>query len=61
MNRFKRILLFSELKTNELYEYTNVIITSDHGMASLNEDNLILLDPDDENDIRRKMLKSCSS
>lgn len=47
--------LMSELKSNELYEYTNVIITSDHGMASLSEDNLILLDQDDENDIRSLM------
>ena len=36
--------LISRLKAADLYDYTNLIVTSDHGMAELSEDRLILLD-----------------
>lgn len=36
--------LVAELKRKNLYETMNIIVTSDHGMASLSEDRLILLD-----------------
>jgi len=36
--------LVAELKRKNLYENMNIILTSDHGMASLSEDRLILLD-----------------
>ena len=36
--------LIAELKKRNLYENMNIIITADHGMASLSKDRLILLD-----------------
>ena len=48
--------MFSELAKADLDETTNIIITSDHGMASLSEDKLIFLDPNGSNEIQRNRL-----
>ena len=48
--------MFSELAKADLDETTNIIITSDHGMASLTEDKLIFLDPNGSNEIQRNRL-----
>ena len=48
--------MFSELAKADLDETTNIIITSDHGMASLTEDKLIFLDPNGSNEIQRNTL-----
>ena len=45
-----------QLKMTGLYDYTNIILTSDHGMAPLSPERLVLLDPDDNNDIRRNVI-----
>lgn len=36
--------LMSELKTKGLWENTNIIIVSDHGMSALSKDRLVILD-----------------
>ena len=46
-------IYFSELKKNNIYENTNIIITSDHGMTTIDEDHLILLDPQGDNQLKR--------
>merc|ERR1711892_780107 len=47
--------LVDELAKAGLEETTNVIITSDHGMASLSEDYLIFLDPNGDNGLESLM------